>query len=380
MQHLSQKQFEGLLSGAIKGVELKNALIHAETCSVCQSKIPVLGKNDLLKLVMSDTVSEKIIDQKKLGSFWSFGWTVGLPKLGLASVLLIVFGGLAFWTLRTEKSTQIAEKPKEISNSPKANNPENNINVVENSDVTDSIESNKTPSLIADEKNSLREKRPQLERKSASIPAKITKANDDLDSLENKELARNIEVYPKALNGLESPKIEFRNNDKRQTKLIAKYPVGEVVKESQPILSWNPLKNSTSYLVKVYDEDYNEIYSQEVSGTTIKIGKPLKRGEKYQWQVIANTKDNEDSKIISSPSIFRVANNETIAKLRKESKSLWKKANVYFQEGLLFNAEKTFREILKKNPQDKLAIKYLQKIQKLRNTSQKPPTETKPAQ
>ena len=205
----------------------------------------------------------------------------------------------------------------------------------------------------------------------------------DSSSLANKELALNLEEFPKPLIGLESPKVEIRSSQKRQISFSAVYPVGEVIRENQPILRWNPVKNASLYQVSVYDENYNEVYSKEVAGTSLKIETVLKRGEKFQWQVKAKLNDEKQSKITSLPSIFRVAKDEIAGKIEKietENSSRWKKVELLFNEGLLSEAEKTLNEILKKSPKDKLAQRYLQKIKSLKKKNQNPPTETKPAQ
>ncbi len=375
MQHLSQKQITEILNGATQDIDLKNILLHVESCTVCQSKIPVLEKRELFNLISREPVFQQDIVRENKASLWNWNWQSGILKLGFASALVLIFSGLFYLSFNDKKELLNVQSPTNINTiSPTKITNTNIISEIENISTTNSPENTKTST-------NNNEVLPQKQKKTDSILN--IKPQTDISWLDQKELALNLSKIPESLADLESPNVNVRGDQTLKNQLFAKYPKGEVIRENQPVLRWNSVKNATSYLVSVYDENYNELYSKVVTETSFKVENPLKRGEKYQWQVKAITFGVDKSAITLKPTMFRVANDETIKKIDKIATSngmLWKKLNLQFKEGMISEAEKTLAIILSKNPKDKLAIKFLRRINSLREKTQKPPTETKPAQ
>jgi hypothetical protein len=385
MTHLSPKEIQDILNGTKHGTETKDALLHIETCSLCQSKIPALEKNDLFKLINSEPIflsdsAPVVRDQrlKKSDFFWN--WNSGILKVGFAGLLLLAFGGVAVWFFRAGKSAEIVTNPIKKANST------TNVNSNQFQGNSETVVLN--PNSANNQNSTVIAKDDKLPKnvnllKSVEVPKQEKESGGDQHSSENTELALNLEAFPKPLVGLASPNVQIRGEQESSIKLSAKYPVGEVIREKQPVLRWNPVKNVKSYLVSVYDENYNEVYTKEVTGTTLKVETSLKRGEKFQWQVKANINDEKRTIVTSSPSIFRVAKDDVAGKIERiepKNNLRWKRVELLFNEGLLSEAEKTLNEILVKDRKNKLAQEYLQKIKALKKKTQNPPTETKPAQ
>jgi hypothetical protein len=390
MTHLSQKQIQNIINGITHGTEAKDALLHVEACSVCQLKMPALGKNDLFELINSEpnflNESDLAVGDRGLqisGSFWNWNWNSGISKIGFAGLLLAAFAGISFWFLKDSEKAQIVINPTNTTNSPIPvnSNPveDNRETVVSNPDRE---ENRNTVEIAKDDKVPTKKQNENLP-KIVAVPKQKKEIGIDQNPLENKELALNLDPFPKPLVGLASPNVQIRGNQDKQVRISTKYPVGEVVRENQPVLRWDPVENAKSYQVSIYDENYTEIYTKQVTGANLKVETFLKRGEKFQWQVKANLNDDKQTTVTSSPSIFSVAKDEVAGKIEKiETKSnlRWKKVELLFNEGLLSEAEKTLNEILVKDRKNKLAQKYLQKIKNLKKKTQNPPTETKPAQ
>src|SRR5262245_40643843 len=76
-------------------------------------------------------------------------------------------------------------------------------------------------------------------------------------------------------------------------------PVGTVVMSDRlmsdrPTFRWRALDGAGSYVVKVYDADFNEVAaSTQLSGTAWTVTRPLERGRTYSWQVTARVGDKE---------------------------------------------------------------------------------------
>ncbi|MCU0239382.1 MAG: DUF928 domain-containing protein [Pyrinomonadaceae bacterium] len=382
MEHLSEQQINLILNGSVGGVEMKNALLHIETCVICQEKMPKLAKSDLLGIILNkpllvkESLSE--ITQTSKPIFWN--WQSAFVKTSFAGILLLIFGSLVFWFFKTDKEIEIVKNPNNSVIPTQINNSNNDLNSNTNSVFANNSIPNENIQTVQQNTILSNKVKNSVTPKPTETPREIV---PNLNLPNNDELAINLEKYPKSLVGLESPNVQIRGNNNNQNKFFVRYPIGEVIGETQPVLLWNPIENSDSYIVTVYDENYNEVYSKEVNGTSVRIETPLKRGEKYQWQVKTKLKNAENTTLTTSPSIFRIAKTETVNKVDKikvDNSAKFKKVEYFYKEGLLTEAEKILNEILKKNPKDKLAIKYLQQIKNVRNKTQKPPTETKPAQ
>jgi hypothetical protein len=382
MEHLSEQQINLILNGSVGGVEMKNALLHIETCVICQEKMPKLAKSDLLGIILNkpllvkESLSE--ITQTSKPIFWN--WQSAFVKTSFAGILLLIFGSLVFWFFKTDKEIEIVKNPNNSVIPTQINNSNNDLNSNTNSVFANNSIPNENIQTVQQNTILSNKVKNSVTPKPTETPREIV---PNLNLPNNDELAINLEKYPKSLVGLESPNVQIRGNNNNQNKFFVRYPIGEVIGETQPVLLWNPIENSDSYIVTVYDENYNEVYSKEVNGTSVRIETPLKRGEKYQWQVKTKLKNAENTTLTTSPSIFRIAKTETVNKVDKikvDNSAKFKKVEYFYKEGLLTEAEKILNEILKKNPKDKLAIKYLQQIKSVRNKTQKPPTETKPAQ
>jgi hypothetical protein len=150
-------------------------------------------------------------------------------------------------------------------------------------------------------------------------------------------------------------------------------PVGTNVSTDHPTFRWRALKGAVSYLVAVYDENFNYVAtSQPITTTSWTVPKALKRGAIYFWQVSAM----KDGKEIKSPvppapeAKFRVIEQtkaDELSQLKKSSANSHLAAGlIYARDGLLDDAEREFELLVQANPKSAIARKLLSNVKALR--------------
>jgi hypothetical protein len=150
-------------------------------------------------------------------------------------------------------------------------------------------------------------------------------------------------------------------------------PVGTVVRTGTPTLRWKAPEGATAYRVDVFDSSFNKVStSGTISQTEWRVPRSLPRGRVYSWQVTATV----DGKEIRSPAPtapearFRVLEGAQSESLERAEKSYADShlalGVLYARAGLLDEAEREFRALLKENPDSTLAQKLLRNIETLR--------------
>jgi Putative zinc-finger len=139
-------------------------------------------------------------------------------------------------------------------------------------------------------------------------------------------------------------------------------PVGTVVMSDRPTFRWRALGGADSYVVKIYDADFNEVaVSPRLSETAWSVTRSLERGRTYSWQVTARAGDKE----VSSPvkpapearfmTLDRAKANELANAKSAAAGSHLTLGVLYAQAGLLDDAERELQALLRANPKSTLA-------------------------
>lgn len=146
-------------------------------------------------------------------------------------------------------------------------------------------------------------------------------------------------------------------------------PVGKVVPDVQPTLRWRALAGATSYVVSIYDKDFNRVaMSESLAATEWRISSPLPRGKIYSWQVKA-IKDGQEI-LLTTPDApdakFKVLEQSKAITLQQVKRS-YRDSHLalgifYAQAGLLDDARSQLQALLKANPQSQIAQKLLHSI------------------
>jgi len=146
-------------------------------------------------------------------------------------------------------------------------------------------------------------------------------------------------------------------------------PIGAVVMSERPTFRWRLLSGADSYVVKIYDADFNEVtVSPRLSETAWTAPRPLERGRIYSWQVTARVGDKEViSPVKPAPdarfmTLDRAKANELAEAKNANARSHLTLGILYAQTGLLDDAERELQALLRANPQSTLAKKLLRSI------------------
>lgn len=148
-------------------------------------------------------------------------------------------------------------------------------------------------------------------------------------------------------------------------------PVGTVVRTDRPTFVWRPLNGATSYAVTVYDISFKEMAkSGAQTALTWRVSKPLPRGQIYVWKVDASRNgETVTSPVSPAPEArFRILSQDqenVIANAEKRHRNSHLVLGVLYAEaGLLKDAQREFRLLVKANPGSELARNLLRQVSK----------------
>jgi len=146
-------------------------------------------------------------------------------------------------------------------------------------------------------------------------------------------------------------------------------PVGVVEMSDRPTFRWHALGGANSYVVKIYDADFNEVAaSPQLSETSWTVTRPLARGRIYSWQVTARVGDKGVvSPVKPAPEArFMILDQARVNKLAiakgAAADSHLTLGILYAQAGLLDDAERELQALLRANPQSAVARNLLDSL------------------
>jgi hypothetical protein len=150
-------------------------------------------------------------------------------------------------------------------------------------------------------------------------------------------------------------------------------PVGTAVLTDRPTLRWGPLSGARSYVVNVYDRNFNKVAASEPQARTEwTLPRSLERGQVYSWHVVAVREGQE----LTSPEppapearfmVLDQTKTEALQRARQSyASSHLTMGTLYARAGLLDEAEREFQLFLRAHPGSKIARKLLRSVQALR--------------
>lgn len=150
-------------------------------------------------------------------------------------------------------------------------------------------------------------------------------------------------------------------------------PVGKIVRDTQPTLSWTPLEGAVSYVVTIRDSQARTMATSGViSSTAWRVSQPLRRGAVYSWQVLAVRSGAE---AVSPPpnapeARFKVME-ETVVEELEKAEQLRPRSHLllgalYAGAGLLEEAERELNGLVKQNPRSRIVRRLLHDLQSRR--------------
>ena len=174
------------------------------------------------------------------------------------------------------------------------------------------------------------------------------------------------------LKGLARSSSSLMSSDKERRGFSVIEPLGKVILTDRPSFRWSPMQGATSYVVEVYDADFNLIVSSpQLANPSWTATKALTRGQLYSWQV----KANQDGEEFTSPrppapqARFRVLDQAKANELTKAMQSYRAShlmlGMLYADAGLLTEAEQELRLLQKANPDSEITRNLLAQVQAL---------------
>jgi len=174
---------------------------------------------------------------------------------------------------------------------------------------------------------------------------------------------------PAILKDLAGKESALRGSESAQPfKLI--FPSRAVIVSDRPALKWQRVSGASSYRVYVNDSAGQEMArSEELPSerTEWLLPAPLKRGEIYDWTVVAVV----DGKEIASPGpsapemkfqVLSARNLQQLTQLKKTGSNL-ALGVFYSREGMIPGAEREFQALVRENPDSVVAKKLLVGVQ-----------------
>lgn len=389
MQHLTNEDAKLLGEYKLAGSALFEVLEHIENCEVCRLKVPVVASETIInRLSATELPARKNVVLANTQKSFQFGWNL---RIGFAAFLLGISFGF-YYFISDKDGHDLASDNTDFNKSGNINN----VNVSEqtsnstlkkesteivnkksldkeftpsntNSNLKPDFAKNKSP-----EKNRPKSVPMTNQQKIAEPATASNKKNFD----ENNELHKFLLRIPATILSLRPNFGNVRSLNSENETIKGLSPNGEVIKETQPILSWKHAKNVGTYQISVTDKSYKSEVNEKSTTNTLKVKSHLKRGQTYIFTVTAEKENNEDSiQEPNHPAIFRVASQKALAKLARAEKSGkdWSILSVMLKEGMLGEAEKKLNHILIKKPKDTLAMKLLARVKNLRSINENSP-------
>ena len=335
--HLSAAEVAAYAHGTANEIDLEIADSHLSDCATCLTEVQRYAPAEV-----------KTFKPRR----WSFmnAWRVATAVA--CGIIVIV---LAIWLLRSKPAQRQEQVSNPVNTSTPAPEVQPSPEVVPEFTL---VLNDGNRKVTVDKHGTLA----GLERLPSSVQQKV-RAALQAGRLEQPSALAQLATRPSTLLGKSKTGLPFQ--------LIG--PVGEVVRSDQPTFRWQALEGAQSYTVSVTDADLNEVAtSPPLSTTQWQISNPLKPGGIYSWQVTAL----KDSVKITSPVLpapqakFKVIDRSTAEMLQQTQRtypdSHLTLAVLYAEAGLVDEAERELRVLVRDNPQASIAQKLLRQVQAMR--------------
>ena len=354
--HLSQAELKRFIAGAAAKADQIICESHIDICGQCSEELRLLTA-----AVLADTS-----EAKRRSLRWQFGrswqaWGSFTPARVAVAIALFGFVVLAivFWRQRSSVSTR-DESVRNGSQVTPVAAPSNQA-----TPKLDEAE-NSTRPIVAGLKDNDREIRLDQEGKLTGLEG----FDESSQRLVKAALAGESLARPKVLDELSSPPIALLGESPSEIAFQLISPLGRVITEQRPDLRWQALNGATSYVVSVFDGNFNRVaQSPPLSKPVWTLRVPLLRGHIYSWEVTA-VKEGKEITTPAAPAPraqFKVLEAEKLNTLKKlkgqKPESHLALGLTYARFGLVSDAEREFRQLVKGNPDSALAKKLQRTVQ-----------------
>jgi hypothetical protein len=353
--HLSNAELERYSAGVAASADRIICESHLEICEQCGEDLGLLTAGHA-------TGTPKSKRRAGIWSWQAWGLTparvaVAIALLGFLLLAIVLWRQRSSRTLREESARNNSPETQVASTSP----PPANSTASPAPQPADS-----TQSSLASLKDNDREIRLDQEGKLTGMEG----FDESSQRMARAALTGEGLSKPSVLDNMSSPPIKLLGEPVGESAFQLIGPLGKVVTEQRPNLQWRKLNGATSYVVSVFDNNFNSVaQSPPLTKPAWAVALPLQRGHTYSWEVTAV----KDGKEITAPiapaprAQFRILEAEKLGALTKlkgqKPASHLALGLMYARFGLVSDAEREFRQLVKENPDSALAKKLLRTVQ-----------------
>ena len=361
-EHPDFEDFAAYVDDQLDAIDREILRSHVEVCHGCAGELrDLLGfKAALANAPHERTVIETAASpQSQLWRRWRFFRPWAQPQFAGALAVSLVFIGMAVWiALRSDSSREI-EIVKSGPTAPAAE--------IAGSQALPSPAQTKSPEEIAVALND------GVGRITIDKAGRIT----GLESLTpvyratvRTVLTKQAAQTSRAVADLVGRAEVLMGGPETSLSFALTTPVATMVSSDRPVFRWESLAGATSYTVQIFDSDFTKVASSPpLSTPEWKIEKSLEFGKIYTWQVVAV---NAEGAEVTSPTApapeakFKVLEQTKANNLRRARQDYGHShltlGVLYSKEGLLEDAEREFRALLRDNPRSSLVHKLLREV------------------
>lgn len=357
--HLSDSELTRHLTGSIAKADQTILESHLAICVPCKGRISVLAADHLSRAFDSEDQTPK----------WRFqpwrAWGLSVPTQVAVAIAVVGFLllGIVLWRQKSSFSAREESAGNTSRETPTASPPADPSKEAtpKPGDGPDAS----TPSVLATLRDNNREIRLSQDGKLSGLE----EFDESAKRMVKATLAGESLAKPKVLDDLSSPPIKLLGDPPGDTTFELIGPFGRVIAEDRPTFKWRVFSGAASYVVSIFDENFNRLARSPVlSKTDWTAAAPLPRGRVYSWEVTA-TKDGKEITAPVAPALraeFRILETEKVSALTKLKQqrpvSHLALGLMYAHLGLVPEAEGQFRQLAKENPDSATARKLLRTL------------------
>ena len=358
--HLSDSELTRHLTGSVAKADQIILESHLDICVQCKGRMQLLAADHLARAFDAETQTPK----------WRFQprWARGLSVPAQVAVAIAVVGflllAIVLWRQKSSFSAREESAIKGSRETPTASPTADPSKAV--TPTPGDVPKASTLSVLASLTDNNREIRLNQDGKLTGLE----EFDESAQRMVKAALAGESLAKPKVLDDLSSPPIKLLGDPSSDTAFELIGPIGRVIAEERPNFRWRALNGAASYVVSIFDENFNRVARSPVlSKTSWTAAAPLPRGRVYSWEVTAAKEGKEFTAPVApaSRAEFRILEAEKLSVLTKLKQqrpvSRLALGLMYAQSGLVTEAEGQFRQLVKENPDSATARKLLRTLQ-----------------
>lgn len=400
--HLAYEQFEAYADGLLRGTELRAVETHLADCATCAEEARDLLQlrdalradtsaapvpNTLIKLDAPAPSTSRATSPPRRGlratlaSFRQRPFGLAPQWAALAAAVLLLASLSAWWLASKSQTRRAPEVAVRTQETPRPQSTDAPTQTTTTSTPTPDV----SASTNAEPVEKVGPSRPGTERDAPTATAERERIDVELEkvpSLYREQVRAALTMRrlatPPALAEVRSGAGTLMGEAREPNESFAvEGPAAVVTRDERPLFRWRPLVGAESYVVKVYDPDFNLVAtSPRLDANEWRPATPLARGRVYAWQVTAK-KGGAELVAPAAPApearfkILGQTEEETLKRAERDlAGSHLALGLLYTRAGLLDEAEAEFNALLRTAPRSPTARKLLRDVRRMKSSRQ----------